>query len=127
MRWANKYRVAPADQRKAFGKTYASKAEREYAELCHAMVKAGAFRFVLEQVTLWLGVPENTYRPDFFVMYADGTYAFVDVKGMETPAFKKTVKLWHAYGPCRLLVVKKSGKNFKTAYVVEGGSTWQPK
>lgn len=127
MRWKSKFRVAPPDQRRAFGKTYASKAEKDYAEWCFAMVGAGAFRLVLEQVTLWLGVPENTYRPDFFIVYADGTYEFIDVKGVETAAFKKTVRLWESYGPCNLRVVKRSGIQFKTAYVVAGGKQWLPK
>jgi hypothetical protein len=77
---------------------------------------------VLEQVSIWLGVPENTYRPDFFIIFADGSYEFVDVKGVETAAFKKTVRLWKAYGPCRLRVVKRKGKGFATAYVVEKGA-----
>lgn len=124
MQWKSKYRVAPPEQRRAFGKTYASKAEMEYAQWCRACLSNHAFRMVLEQVPLWLGVPENTYRPDFFIVFADGTYEFVDVKGVETAAFRKTVKLWEAYGPCRLRIVKKKGDGFSTAYVVEGGKQW---
>lgn len=122
MSWKSKYRVAPPEQRKAFGKTYASKAEREYAEWCYAMRDAGAFRLVIEQVTLWLGVPENTYRPDFFIVNADGSYEFIDVKGVETAAFKKVKKLWAAYGPCNLRILKKSGKSFVTSQVITGGA-----
>lgn len=127
MRWkSNKFNVAPPEQRKANGKVYASKAEKEYAMWCQACLSHGAFRMVLEQVTLSLGVPENKYRPDFFIVYADGSYEFIDVKGVETAAFRKTVKLWQAYGPCRLRVVKRKGKSFSTAYVVEGGKEWKP-
>jgi hypothetical protein len=122
MPWKSKFNVSPPDQRRSFGRTYASKAEKEYADWCRACHSSGAFQLVLEQVSIWLGVPENTYRPDFFIIFADGSYEFVDVKGVETAAFKKTVRLWKAYGPCRLRVVKRKGKGFATAYVVEKGA-----
>lgn len=124
MPWKSKYRVAPPDQRRAFGRTYASKAEKEYAEWLYRAVALREVRLVLEQVSVWLGVPENTYRPDFFVVNGDGSHEFIDVKGVETAAFRRIVRLWESYGPCGLRIVKKKGKQFVTAYVVEGGSAW---
>jgi predicted RecB family nuclease len=122
--WKSKFNVSPPDQRRAFGRTYASKAEKEYAEFLYRAVALRDVRLVLEQVGVWLGVPENTYRPDFFVVNGDGSYEFVDVKGVETPAFKRIVRLWESYGPCSLRVIRKKGKSFATAYVVEGGNAW---
>lgn len=127
MRWRNRYNVAPPEERRVRGKTYASKAERQYADRMYALRDAGVVRLVLEQTTLWLGVPENTYRPDFFVIEADGTAYFVDVKGVETQAFRKTKKLWAAYGPAPLHIVKKKKHEFLTAQVIEGGMAWKPR
>ena len=127
MPWKSKYRVAPPEQRKAFGKVYASKAEKEYAEWLFAFRNSGVHRLVLEQTTLWLGVPENLYRPDFFVINGDGDPYFVDVKGVETQQFRKVKKLWAAYGPAPLHIVKKKGRAFVTAEIIEGGMAWKPR
>lgn len=125
MPWKSKYRVAPPEARRAFGKTYASKAEKEYAEWLYGLRNAGVHRLVLEQTTLWLGVPENVYRPDFFVIDGDGSAYFVDVKGVETQQFRKVKRLWAAYGPAALHVVKRKGRGFVTAEVIEGGMAWK--
>lgn len=119
--WGNKYNVAPAEQRVFQGRTYASKAEKEYAQVLWDMRRAGKLLVLIEQPTLWLGVPENVYRPDFFVIQ-DGEPRFIDVKGVETPAFRKVKKLWKTYGQCHLYIIKKSGKKFVIQEVIEGGN-----
>lgn len=113
----NKYRVSPPEQRRFRGKTYASKAEMEYAVILYAMIDANEIRLVIEQPRVQLGVPENVYVPDFFVLDSDGG-RFVDVKGMETAAFRRNKKLWKSYGRAPLHIVKKSGAKFKTVEVV---------
>lgn len=101
------------------GRTYASKAERQYAELLWTCYRSGAISVLIEQPSLWLGVPENVYRPDFFVIQG-GEPRFIDVKGVETPAFRKVKKLWQNYGQCALVIIKKKGTKFLTAERIEG-------
>jgi len=116
MHWnKNKFKVSPPEQRKFNGKTYASKAEMQYAmflwdQLNH---EDGSIVLIIEQPRVWLGVPENVYVPDFFVVdKVDGQY-FVDVKGMRTPAFNKNVKLWKNYGMSDLHIVTKKGNKWQ--------------
>ena len=103
------------------GRTYASKAERLYAEVLWNHFQMGVIQVLIEQPTLWLGVPENVYRPDFFVIQ-DGTPRFVDVKGVETPAFRKVKKLWSSYGQCDLHIIKRKGSKFHLAEVIGGAA-----
>lgn len=117
-RWGNKYNVAPASEREFQGRVYASKAEREYAQILWNRREAGTIQLLVEQPSLWLGVPENVYRPDFLVVENGNPY-FVDVKGVETPAFRKVMKLWANYGQCPLHIVKKKGAKFVTDAVIE--------
>ena len=101
------------------GRTYASKAERLYAEVLWNRLKAGTIQVLIEQPTLWLGVPENVYRPDFFVMVKSQPQ-FIDVKGVETPAFRKVKKLWASYGQCPLHIIKRKGTAFVISEVIGG-------
>lgn len=117
----NKYNVAPASERVFQGRTYASKAERLYAEILWGRLKQRTIQLLIEQPTLWLGVPENVYRPDFFVM-VNGQCQFIDVKGVETPAFRKVKKLWASYGQCPLHIIKRKGSKFHLIEVI-GGAT----
>lgn len=93
----------------------------EYAMQLHFLYAAGSIQILIEQPKVQLGCPENVYIPDFFVVDIEGTpkYKYIDVKGVETPAFKKNKKLWKAYGPCPLDIVKKNGKAWKRE-VIEG-------
>lgn len=106
-RHRNKYHVAPADERRFNGRTYHSKAEMQYAKKLDAYLRAGLILDYIEQPRVWLGVPENTYVPDFLVIPADETPYYVDVKGVETAKFRKDKKLWAAYGRLELRIVKR--------------------
>jgi hypothetical protein len=117
----NKFRVAPADQRKFLGKTYASKAEMLYAVELQQMLDAGLIIEYVEQPKLWLGVPENKYIPDFLVIPRDGIPYYVDVKGVETAVFKKNKRLWRSYGRLQLYLAKRKRDKFEVYEVVEGG------
>lgn len=99
----HKYNVSPAEQRTYKGRVYDSKAEMQYAE-----------RLDLDpDVMWWLRQPgfdlgeDTRYRADFLVSEFDGNIHAIDVKGMETPAFRKIKKLWRKYGIMELRVVKK--------------------
>lgn len=99
----DKFNRGGPDTRTWRGKLYASKAEMQYAQQLHA--DPGVVH-VIEQPRLWLGVVENVYVPDFFVLYLGGKWEYVDVKGHEHPKFKRDKKLWRAYGPGPLRIVR---------------------
>lgn len=115
----NKYRVSPAEERRWNGRTYDSKAEMHYAQSLDLLIRAGEISAVVEQPRVTLGVPENEYRPDFLVIPRDERPYFVDVKGMETPAFKKNKRLWSAYGRLPLVVVKRKGKGWQVTEKID--------
>ena len=87
------------------GRMYDSKAEASRAMLLDAGVRSGEILWWLPQVKFTLGVPENVYRADFLVVALAGVHA-EDVKGVETPKFRKDRRLWMAYGPCPLWIIK---------------------
>lgn len=97
-RASHKYRAVRTEHN---GRTYASKAEARYA------------RFLAEDRTV-LGVLEQVpfrfkcgakYVADFLVFNVDGTCSLVDVKGMETPAFRLKQKMMASEYPWIPLVV----------------------
>lgn len=125
---ANKFGVAPKEERTFKGKVYASKAEAMYAAQLALDMDLGEIVEVVEQPRLWLGVRENVYVPDFLVVprlsdfegerYAPLPY-YVDVKGMETPQFRKIKTLWRIYGRLPLYVVKRERDRFVNAEIIE--------
>lgn len=100
------------------GVVYASKAEARRAEYLDMLVRGGAIRWWLGQPRFYLGVAENKYVADFLVMGIDGEWV-EDVKGAETPKFKRDKKLWSAFGPCPLHVVKAKGDRWETTEIVK--------
>jgi len=116
----HKYGVSASAERTWHGRTYHSKAEMEYAKQLEFQRQVGEIIEYTEQPRGALGVPENEYRPDFFVVPTNEMPYYVDVKGKETQQFKKTKKLWARYGRLDLHVVRKQGKRFSTSEVVEG-------
>jgi hypothetical protein len=108
----HKYNVAPAEERKALGRTFGSKAEKEYALFCETWVTQGVIKWYICQPKVWLGVPTYTYTPDFLLCPIDGDPHFVDVKGVWTPTFKRHVKMWKEHGRAQLVIVEKRGKKF---------------
>ena len=91
----------------------------EYALQLETWVELGIILDYVCQPKCWLGVVEYTYTPDFLVVPDGATPHYVDVKGMETTAFKRTKKLWAAHGRLPLHVVKKKGKKFETTEVIQ--------
>lgn len=109
MNGKKKYRNTPTFYN---GLRFDSKAEADRAAELDFQVKAGHLKFWLPQVTFRLGCAENKYRVDFLVVTKDGVRA-EDVKGMETAKFKRDKRLWKAYGPCDLWIVKRRGTGWK--------------
>lgn len=116
------------------GVSFPSMAERDRAEYLDSLIVAGEIDWYITQPRVFLGDSIELYRPDFMV-HATETYGaasireesycwFEDVKGMETPAFKKIRKRWEKFGPAPLVVVKRSGKKWKEE-TIYGASTKQ--
>lgn len=92
------------------GIRYDSKGEAGHSALLAAQKRAGEIRFyIIKPGRVMLGVPENVYAPDWFVIARNFDFYYVDYKGMRTPKFNRDVKLWRKYGPCPLHIV--SSKN----------------
>ena len=105
----NKYGAVPTVYG---GFRYASKAEASRAKELDDLHHVG-LRYI-RQPRFNLGCPENVYVADFLVwgFAANGGDVHVeDVKGRETPKFARDKKLWRAYGPCQLWIIKSKGKN----------------
>lgn len=98
------------------GRLYDSKAEAGRARVLDLLKSSGLIRDWQPQVTFRLG-PDHSYRVDFLVWRPDGTTHAEDVKGADTPAFKRHRKLWAKYAPCELHVIYRRGTE-----VVPGGT-----
>lgn len=98
----NKYRAIKTEYD---GILYDSKAEAARAAELDMLVRAGQIEWWIRQVTFRLGCPENVYRPDFLVVGYGGVHV-EDVKGVDTAKFRRDAKLWRAYGPCELWVIR---------------------
>jgi len=100
------------------GKSYPSKAEAERAAYLHALKCAGEVLGYIEQPKWELGVRENVYRPDFLVWYRDGRVVAEDVKGAESPKFRRDKRMWARYSWIPLHIVTRNyGRG--TAWKVE--------
>ena len=88
------------------GIRFDSKREARYYDELLLRVQGGEIVTFLRQVPFYL--PGGTrYVCDFLEFHADGTVHFVDVKGIETPAFVKNKKQVEAlYAPVEIEVVK---------------------
>lgn len=82
-RHRHKYKASPCETDTI---KFGSKAEAAYYNRLKFLKQSGEVIFFLRQVPFDL--PGNTkYFVDFQVFYADGSIAFIDVKGMSTPMF----------------------------------------
>lgn len=87
----SKYRNIRTEYR---GRLYDSKTEAAYASYLDRLLEAGQIKAWIPQVSLPV-TPTSAvrYRADFMVLYLDGSFDFVDVKGMDTPSSRNKRKL----------------------------------
>ncbi len=86
------------------GMNFHSKKEADYYCRLKLLQKAGEILYFLRQVPFHL--PGNvTYRIDFLEFHADGSIHYIDVKGYETQAFKRSKKQVEALYPVRIITV----------------------
>tara|TARA_R100001143_G_C3236212_1_gene76988 strand:- start:115 stop:498 length:384 start_codon:yes stop_codon:yes gene_type:complete len=100
----NKYNAKPTKYR---GWRFDSKFEAEYAKDLDGLIERQVVLWWLRQVPFDL-TEDDRYKVDFLVCYADGTLEAVEIKGVETTAFRRTRRLWLKYGPIPLQIVKKN-------------------
>lgn len=119
----NKYGVSPKLDRTWKGKTYASKAECQFAqELDFQMRCGGAIESVKEQPAYLLTKSKIKYIADFLVTESTGYQRVIDVKGAETDVFKLKKRLWRDYGPpgMPLELVRKTKDGWTVSETVMG-------
>lgn len=113
----HKFGVSAKEARTVDGIVFASKLEAERYKELKALEAMGAIVKFERQVTFTLGVPENKYRVDFLVFPNYGEVWAEDTKGMTRPADIKNMKLWAAYGPCDLRIMKRKKLAWATQVV----------
>ena len=106
-----------AKRTKYNGRTYDSKAEAEYAMNLDWKLKAGDIHYWTPQVRFQLG-PDFETRVDFMVCIVDKSdgqqyWEAHEVKGRETPQFKRVRKLWDKYVPMTLVIAKKKNSGWQ--------------
>lgn len=118
-------RAAPWMQRHKFnaqrleldGRKFSSKAEAQYYAYLQLKQQAGDLLFCLWQVPFHIPGKPNTIRLviDFVEFWADGRIEFVDVKGMQTEAFKIKRRAVQAVYPVKIKTVKmlKAGPRYE--------------
>ena len=100
-------------------RSFQSKAERDRADQLVLLEQAGAIEGLVFQPQTHLSKANIGYRADF-QYFENGVEIYEDVKGAETEAFGIKKRLWAAYGPAQLRILRKgSGERFlvtKTIY-----------
>lgn len=88
------------------GINFPSKLERDYYLHLKMLVKTEQIRFFLRQVAFDL--PGNIkYRCDFLIVNLDGSFEFIDCKGIHTPLSRLKIKQVEALYPVKIKIVKK--------------------
>lgn len=104
------------------GRSFASKGERS----CHAwlqlMEKAGEIEILQTQCSVYLSAAKILFKPDFKIRNLHtGVETWVEFKGFETTEYRIKRRLWIAYGPGPLWVVKGSGTRMVIHEILQGG------
>ena len=93
------------------GRKYDSRAEAKYASELDMLKSSGFIHLWIRQPAFDLG-EDTRYRADFLVIESSGEFYAVDVKGMETPAWKKIRILWEKYGEMPLRIIKNGSVSY---------------
>lgn len=105
----SKYRIKKTEYN---GRIYDSPAEARRAK---ELDNDPAVAWWIPQVTIELGIPEHKYKVDFLVAIKSPVFHHVcihaeDVKGFETPSFRKHKTMWKKYGKFPLHVLHVTAK-----------------
>ena len=107
----HKYNAKPTMYR---GWRFDSQAEANQAAQLDLLKDAEVVAFWMRQIPIDLTNDDRT-KIDFLVIETDGTMYGVEVKGVETDAWRKIRKLWIKYGPFPLRVVR-GGNHVETLW-----------
>lgn len=103
--------VNPGRRMQALGRLPAgrmNKTEAAYADHLELRRRAGELAwFKFEAITLRLADHATSYKPDFFVMLADGTLEVHEVKGHWTDDARVKIKVAASLYPFRFLAIKR--------------------
>jgi hypothetical protein len=107
-----------AQRTEADGIKFASKAEAARYRFLKAEQQVGRLAFFLMQTRI--DIPGSSYRVDFVEFWADGSIVWLDVKGVETEAFKIKRRAVEALYPFRITTARLKA-NGKWEYRVSDG------
>jgi hypothetical protein len=96
------------------GRKFDSRWEAAYYRHLLLEEAAGRVKLLELQPKIYLTDARILMKPDFLVLdLKSGQQHYVDVKGVRTPVFQLKCRLWAAYGPLKLVLVKKKGQGFE--------------
>lgn len=101
---------------------FASKLEHSVHRTLLLEQAAGLIRIEALQPNVLLSRAQIKYIPDFKIFDLNlNETVFVEAKGFETPEWRIKLKLWRAYGPGILRIVKGSAQRIYISEVVPKG------
>ncbi len=98
---------------KVDGINFDSKAECNYYFHLLSLKEKGEIKKIETQPKVYLSEAKILYKPDFLITKNDDSIYYVDVKGMRTSVFQIKMRLWKAYRKEKLILIKKTVKDFK--------------
>lgn len=102
------------------GHKFPSKLEAAVYVMLKRKFDSGLLLGIELQDKVYLTDAKILFKPDFKVTALDGTFFWVEAKGMELPVYAIKKRLWKVYGPGDLHVYKGSYTNPKLSEVVKG-------
>lgn len=121
----SKYGVAPKADRTWCGVTYASRLEMRRLIDLHRCVELRELVAVIEQPRFRLGDPNAIYVADALVVPLGGGPWVEEIKGRETPKFKRDRKLWKRHGELPLHVITWVNGSWHCEIIPGGGPAWR--
>lgn len=88
----HKYHASPKEERTYNGIIFDSKKEMFVYQKLELAVQAGEILYFLRQVPIRFKCG-STYWVDFLVFYNNGTFEYIEAKGVRTPVYKTKLKL----------------------------------
>lgn len=101
------------------GHWFDSKAESEMFLVLSGWLDEGKITDIKRQQLIKLTAAKIGYKADFIITYPDGSLEAVEFKGFESEVFLLKKKLYRFYGPFRLSIYKKRGKQIYLDEVID--------
>lgn len=90
------------------GHSFQSKLEAAVYSLLKLRLRGGEIISIQVQDTIPLSLAKIAYIADFKCEKQDGSYIWVEAKGVDTPSWRLKRRLWKSYGPGPLEIWKGS-------------------